>query len=746
MQTRAIPGRNEPCPCGSGKKYKKCHGNLPFAGPAAPSLRTPGPAGARRQAATSGPRVPAEIGELAALMNAGRLAEAESKARALIERSPELGFAWKVHGAALLLQGKDALEALQQANQLLPVDAETHYYLGNALHARGELDSAVASLRRAIELRPRLVAARNDLGLVLRELGRLDEAVVELRGALELQPDYPEALGNLANVMRDSGRLAEAVALLRRVVAIDPGLAEAHTNLGNALMELGQFDEAVASYQRATAIRPDYAEALDRLGTALRGLGRLKDAADSCRHALALKPDYALAHRGLGDGLLHLGQLVAAEASYRRALELAPDDVESHVGLAMALRRQGRTAEAEPSCLRALELKPDSADALRFLGELRADQGRFAEAQDCFRRAIAINPDLSEAWAAVARYQKMGAGDAAWLATAERLLAKGLPLNYEIDLRYSVGKYFDDLKDYEQAFPSYRLANELSKRYGVRYDRPLMRRRVSRIMTSYGRDWPGDLQSEAVPSERPVFIVGMLRSGTSLAEQILASHPAVFGAGELSFWNIATATYESSALGGRRTASAIAGVAGDYLAELGHYSADAQRVVDKMPGNFMNLGLIHAVLPTARIIHMQRHPIDTCLSNYFQNLSLVHAYAIDLEDLADYYGEYLRVMEHWRSILPAGAILEVPYEALVEDPEAWSRRMVDFIGLPWDPRCLDFHELSRTVSTASNWQVRQRISKAAAGRWHNYEPHIGPLRRLLPAAQDVRAAQDTPAA
>ena len=728
------PGRNEPCPCGSGKKYKKCHGNLPSAGPAPRPLHAAVPAGLAGRRPPPGPRVPAEIAELASLMNAGRLTEAEGRARTLIERHPELGFAWKVLGAALLRQGKDALQALKRANELLPTDAETHYYLGDALHARGELAAAVTSLRRAVELRPGLVEARNDLGVVLRELGRLDEAVASFESALEHRPDYPAALGNLANAQRDAGRIAEAIALFRRVLTIDPGLAEAHNNLGNALMELGQAEEAMASYQRATAIRPDYAEAFGRLGNALRALGRLKEAADSCRRALELQPDYAPAQRWLGDALLHLGQLPAAEASYRRALELAPADVESHLGLAIALRRQGRTAEAEPSCLRALELKADSADAYRFLGELRADQGRFAEAQDCFRRAIAINPDLSEAWAAMARYRKMGAGDAAWLQTAQRLLAKGLHLNYEIDLRYSVGKYFDDLEDYGQAFESFRLANELTKRYGIRYDGALMRRRVSRITTSYGRDWPGELKSEAVRSERAVFIVGMLRSGTTLAEQILASHPAAFGAGELSFWSIATATYESSALGGKRTASAIGGVANEYLGELKRISPDALRVVDKMPGNFMNLGLINALLPNARTIHMQRHPIDTCLSNYFQNLSLVHSYAIDLEDLADYYGEYLRVMAHWRSILPAGAILDVPYEALVADPEGWSRRMLEFIGLPWDPRCLDFHEANRTVSTASNWQVRQKISTSSAGRWHNYEPFIGPLRRLVSAA------------
>jgi LPS sulfotransferase NodH len=246
----------------------------------------------------------------------------------------------------------------------------------------------------------------------------------------------------------------------------------------------------------------------------------------------------------------------------------------------------------------------------------------------------------------------------------------------------------------------------------------------------YDQDWLRGARSEGNESTRPVFIVGMPRSGTTLTEQILASHPGVFGAGELRFWHGASVKYESQVLRGAEGHEAIAAAADQYLQLLSSLSADASRVIDKMPANFMNLGLIHAAFPNARIIHMQRNPLDTGLSIYFQIFSNTHTYANDLEDIAHYFTQYYRLMQHWRSTLGEGAILDVPYEELVQDPEPWIRKMVQFAGLPWDPRCLDFHQTERTVVTASNWQVRQRITKSSAGRWRNYESYLGPLRSL----------------
>jgi tetratricopeptide (TPR) repeat protein len=697
-------------------------------------------------------------------MNGGRYAEAGAMARALLVHYPHVGFLWKLYGAAVLRQGGDALPILRRAVQLLPDDADTHCDLGTALRRHRDVAGAVARYQRALELRPDHLAAmvelanvlqlcgrfleaaatyrralniepqvaelHNNLGNSLRDGGRTDDALASYRRALAIKPDFAEAHSNLGNVLRGLRRFDEAAVSYRRALAIKPDFAEAHNNLGNALRDLGQLDDALASYGRALELDPHFADAYCNLGNALRDVGRLHEALLSYGRALELEPSLAEAHNNLGNVHLDLMQLNEAATSYRRALHLRPDYVHAHTSLARVLRQQGRAAAAEESCRSALQVAPGSADSIAFLAELHADRGEFAEAQALFQRALAIDPDLPVAWAGLARCRRMTDSDATWLAGAQRLIARKLPLRQEIYLRFAIGKYFDDVKNYEQAFHSYHLANELTKKYGTVFDRSELTRQVDRVLHAYGREWLSAVRYHDAPSERPIFIVGMPRSGTSLAEQILASHPAVFGAGELPFWHDAATVFDSAAPSTATQASMIGSFAQAYLRQLGELSPDALRVVDKMPTHFRILGLIHAALPKARIIHMRRNPIDTCLSIYFQNFSIAHAYAGDLEDLAHYYLEYLRLMAHWRAALPEGTILDVSYEELVSHPEASIRRILEFSGLPWDGRCLDFHATNRTVITPSKWQVRQRISNTSVDRWRNYERFVGPLRPL----------------
>jgi hypothetical protein len=235
----------------------------------------------------------------------------------------------------------------------------------------------------------------------------------------------------------------------------------------------------------------------------------------------------------------------------------------------------------------------------------------------------------------------------------------------------------------------------------------------------------------ASASDRPLFIVGMPRSGTSLTEQIIASHPAAFGAGELRFWSNVGKQFKREVLMADFDEPFLTNVAADCLLDLANYSTEALRVVDKMPGNVKFVGLIHAVFPNARILHTRRNPIDTCLSIYFQDFNAGHSYSNDLDDLAHYYREYHNRMMHWHSVLPPGVLLDVPYESLVEDQESWSRKIIDFIGLEWDDKCLSFHQTERKVGTASNWQVRQPIYKGSKERWRNYEKFVAPLLPLL---------------
>jgi tetratricopeptide (TPR) repeat protein len=785
-------GRNDACPCGSGKKYKKCCGADALA------AAVGAPADSRAAA-------PLDLAPALALLRTGRHAELEANVRDLLERHPDAGVLWKLLGAALHAQSKDHLPAVEAAARLLPRDPESHTNLGNALRARGRLEEAAsrhrqaielnrdyaeahanlgavlrdlarpeeaaASFRRALAIKPEFPLAHNNLGLVLQALGRADEAIAEHRHALALRPDFPEAHASLGNAQRRLRRLEEAAASYRRAVVMKPDYAEALFNLSDTLFELHRLEPAAASYRRLLLLQPDFAEAHNNLGNVLRELGQARSAAESFRAAIALKPTYAEAHNNLGNALLDLGQIEAAVQSYQRATELKPhyykaynnrgtalrelgkleeaaqcfeqalavqpDCLEALTNSALVQRLQGRPGGAEASLQRALQLDPVSAPVIIGLAELSADRGRFAEAEELYRRAFALDADSVAAWAGIADLRKMGAADADWIAQAERLALKPRRPREEAQLGFSIGKYFDDVKEYDRAFASFRRANETVKTYRSPHDRQLLSQTFEFARQLYDRDWVDQARVRSEVASRPIFVVGMPRSGTSLAEQILASHPAVFGAGELSFWKSASLQVGSATLREGPSEALSARFAEQYLQMLGELAPGSARVVDKMPANFAHLGMIHAALPGARIIHMRRNPIDTCLSIYFHNFHIAHSYSNDLDDLAHYYDEYLGVMRHWHAILPPGAILDVPYEALVQDSETWSRKMVDFVGLPWDEACLSFHQTRRSVSTFSKWQVRQKISTASVERWRNYAAFVGPLLRLL--ASEVAA-------
>lgn len=632
-------------------------------------------------------------------MQAGRFAELEAGARQLLEVLPHSGLVWQLLGLALGRQGKEAVEAHAEAVKYQPSDPVAHLNLGNALGRAGRLEDAAASYRRALALRPELAEAHNNLADVELEQGRLDAALGSLRRAVELRPDFSDAHQNLGKTLLRLGRYEEALESCRKALELAPESAQAHNSLGNVLARLGQFDTAVASFRRCIALQPGFAEAHANLANAIRSTGGLDEAVNEYRLALRIKPDF----------------------------------VEAYAELATSLRLLRLTAEAEAACHQALQIAPRAARVLVVLAELRADAGRFSEAEACFERALSADPQSAEALAGMVRIRRMTAGDDAWLRAARALEETGLSPQREMILRYAMGKYFDDIADFPAAFANYRRANLLARRSAPKHDRALMQRAVDWIIRSQDAAWLRKCSTAAPQSRRPVFVVGMLRSGTSLAEQILASHPAVSGAGELSFWSTRLAALLPVVPDDTSPAPDIGELARagrDYLDHLHAMEPGATRVIDKLPTNFLALGLINAALPGARIIHMRRDPIDTCLSIYFQHFEAINTYTHDLGDLAHYYRQYRRLMRHWRSALPEGTMLEVTYEGLVADPEGWSRRLLEFIQLPWDQRCLDFQSTQRAVVTASKWQVRQPITARSIGRWRSYAEFIDPLVSL----------------
>jgi tetratricopeptide (TPR) repeat protein len=679
-------GRNDPCPCGSGKKHKRCCGER--------ALRRLEPEiQATRPRSLDPP--PIELNPLIAMAQAGRNAELETRSRELLVRLPNSGMLWRLLGMSLWMQGKDAIHALGRVVELLPDDAEAHGNLGSAYLALGLRSKAADCFRRALEIEPQFAAAHNNLGSALRGLGELEEAERSYRRALDF----------------------------------DPNFAMAHCNLGHVLLMFARMDAAAQCYQRAVDIQPDFIEALNGLANSLKEVGRLEQAIPVYKQALSFKPDNAEVITNLGSTLYDLMRLDEAEACYRHALVVDPLYAEAHNNLGKILRLRGRFDEAQDCARRALEIDPTLVFAYSLLSHLQSDRGDFAAAEKLLKQAVAIKPDSVDAWAAIPRLRKMSKDDTDWLAEAERMARVPQPPRQEANLYYSIGKYHDDVGDFECAFEKYRHANEVSRRYGGEHNQQDVTREIDRIIEFFGRNWV-DVPRDSNPSPRPVFVVGMPRSGTTLAEQILAAHPAVFGAGELPFWTSLLPQYLASPPSPDIAERIIIKLSNDYLKYLDGRSLDALRVVDKMPGNFKCLGLIYAALPHARVVHMSRNPLDTCLSIYFQDFAVTHTYANDLEDLAHFYTEYIRVMEHWRSTLPEGWILDVPYQKLTEDPEGWSRKMIDFIGLPWDPKCLNFEQSDRPIVTFSKWQARQKITKSSVARWRRYEKFIGPLKHL----------------
>jgi tetratricopeptide (TPR) repeat protein len=513
--------------------------------------------------------------------------------------------------------------------------------------------------------------------------------------------------------------------------AIRPDRAKAQHlfNRGNKLIEQGAYAEAGALFEEAVKLDSSHAEALNNLGSAQSQLGRYEEAEQSFREALAAKPNFSEPHGNLGVLLRQKSYLSDSEASLRRALKLKPTNVDARINLGLTLVLLGRLRDARACFAKVLKTTSHDFRALFGMGQIAVAEGRFEEAESTFRRVIEINPKMTNAWAMLALTRKMTNADGEKFKSMEEIATGAIHPLEEANLRFAMGKYCDDVNDFARAFQNFKRGNELLKAAAADYDRKERSHLIDQLIRVYSREAISNIGAAGSSSVKPVFVVGMPRSGTSLAEQIIASHPAAYGTGELDFWNSPTLK-EAGITRGTLSETVRPKVAEDYLRILEGFSKSASRIVNKAPVNSDYLGLIYSVFPNARVIYMQRDPIDTCLSCYFQQFLTGINFAFELSDLVHYYREHQRIMAHWRAVLPPGFILDVPYEELVADQENWSRKMLDFIGLEWDERVLEFHTNKRQVTTASAWQVRQKIYQSSVARWHNYEKFIGPLKSL----------------
>ena len=560
------------------------------------------------------------------------------------------------------------------------------------------------------------------LGVALRQAGRNTEALLPLQKGAQFSPDNADAHNNLGVALMEMGRLAEAEQSYLRALQIDPDYAQVHNNLGNNFRKLQKPEQAETCYRRAIEIMPDYAAAHNNLGVVQKELGRLAEAKGSVQRSLELMPQNADAHNNLGAILLDMGLFDQAELSCRRALQIAPDHVKAHNNLASALKEMMRLDEAELSYKRALSIVPDDVDALHGLANLYLEKSEAEKARRIYVSILKDHPANLAVRYSMALSQKARHGDENFAALIE-LEQAPLTRQDSIFQYFALAKCYDDRGEYEKAFMHYSEGARL-KRSLFDYHADRAAQRFAEVAHDFDHEAIKRLQGAGHPSDLPIFVLGMPRSGTTLVEQIISSHPEVHGMGELGeLFNIV----ERCGTERQSEREKIAGWGKDYIGAMQMRAPHASRITDKMPTHFFALGLIHLMLPNAKVIHVRRSPLDTCLSCFTQLFNRAHEYSYDLAELGRYYVGYAGLMEHWRRVLPEGAFLEVDYEDVVSDPEGQARRMVEYCGLEWNAACLDFHRNERPIQTASVMQVRQPIYRSSVGRWRHYEPYLAPL-------------------
>jgi tetratricopeptide (TPR) repeat protein len=502
---------------------------------------------------------------------------------------------------------------------------------------------------------------------------------------------------------------------------------------GNGFFARGEYASALECYEELLELDPRNPDAINNVGSALFKLGRYIEAEQHFRGAMALKPDYPEVLSNLGNALRRRGYFAESEIYLRRAIKLKPNYLDAHCDLGSTLVFAGDLHGAKGRFKKVLKARPRHVDALLGMAQLAAMHGSWEEAGKLLDQVLEADPTNTRALAAQSGLRKMTPSDAKWLQAAEARVASGLEEYEESMLRFALGKYFDDVGEFARAFENYKRANDLLKPAAEPYDREARMQLVRDLKRVYTRDALAKPAPGASPSSAPIFVVGMPRSGTSLVHQIICSHPSASGAGEVDFWFDAVREHGAAIRERLIDEPLRRTLAEGYLRTLNARSGDAARVVDKAPLNSDFLGVIHSVFPNARMIYMQRDPVDSCLSCFFQAFPLTANFTLDLSDLAHYYREHQRLIDHWRAALPPGTLLDVPYAELVADQEGWTRRILDFVGLDWNEQCLNFQETNRAVVTASYWQVRQKIYATSVARWRNYEQFIGPLLSLKTA-------------
>ena len=697
----------------------------------------------------------------------GDLAQADKHYKEILSLNPAHHEALHYSGLVARQQERmqDAIELLQRAIKSDPADAMCLCNLGNLLSEQGELLQAIDVYRKALSVKPDYVDAQYNLANTLKAAEDYNGARDAYQRLLAIAPQDADGWMGLGSSLLFLQRNEDAVTAYKKAVEIASAEPLTHFDLGIAQFKANDLNAALKSIRQAIKLKPDFPDAHNELAKILYTQGKFEQSIASCSEALRLRPGYISAqdnlakfylaaakqskarkanvrraekHNELANLFIKLGKPEAALAASQEAVRNNPSLASAYNYLGISLSNNNQFEDAIAAYKKALHLKPEYADVCNNMGFTYSTMGRFEDALQWYNRALELDPDMGGACLNIARAKRFTSHDTTEIRQIEKLLEKpDLSIQSQTATHFALGKIYQDCEEPDRAFDHYAKANQL-KRKSIQHNPEEHTVRISAIIDIFTTDFFKQFSDYGDDSDIPVFILGMPRSGTTLVEQILASHPMVHGAGEQ--------TMIGKTAGGLQKAlntikpypfcitllqpDKALRLAENYLLKLTSKAPSATRITDKMPMNFLHLGLITLLFPRARIIHCVRNPVDTCLSNYIQLFAEGHEFSYDQQELGLFYGNYHRLMKHWNSVLPL-QMHEVVYENLVSNQEPEIRKLLEHCDLPWDEKCLNFHHHERSVQTASQWQVRQPVYSSSVKRWKKYERHLAPLKQTL---------------
>lgn len=673
----------------------------------------------------------------------GKLIEAESILKKLLECYPTHAHALHLLGI-ITYQANNivlAIDFIQQAINSNPDIALFHSNLGEMYRRLKQLSSSIESGQRAIGLDPKSASAWSNLGIAYYDVKDYEKAEHCHQQALAINPAQGSSLNNLGSVYKEYEDSKKAIMFYQEAIKACPYMVESYNNLGVVLLSQQEFKQALDYFKQAIVIAPHFVEAHCNVGLAFLHLDQVDDALLYFNKTLHLKPDHADAYYGLSKVCLERQDFIEAENYIRKAIAMNPTQVDFYLVLGAICHERGDHLKALSYLDYASSINANLASIAMSKGGVFMETGDIAQAEEQFLKVTehpAIDTQLSAHYSLV-QLRK--------IKSDHQSLKSLLSMVDHIDelspekqpqVYFALGKCFDDLGKWSEAFEFFKKGCDL-KRQRIAYDIQEQLQFTQRMIDCLTPETIDYLRTFANTSTLPIFIVGMPRSGSTLVEQVLASHSLVYGAGELKYFSHLVNTsiehqgnllrYPEHLL--HLSPDMCRTITNQYLTSLRRFSPGATHITDKMLHNFFLIGIIHALLPNAKIIHVQRNPMDTCFSCYTKLFREAQFYSYDLIELGQYYLCYERVMNHWRQILPVHAWLDIHYEDCVQNLDGEAKRLLDFCNLPWDPACLRFYQATRQVRTASFLQVREPVYTSSVERWRRYEQGLQPLIHTL---------------